>query len=395
MKTVTTGIDWCWYRFREYMFDENEGSIQPVDDDAVIRYNPWEAYWDWRANVPEVQPPYMPLFELVRETEDSLRRMVQSHGADMPSRTTLKQWCQWFAGHGLLGILPHGLRQITHGPVWRRPVGEKNSSKLAPTVITYSRTNGDWLQTEKVIALDNTGSNKFSHTRPREHAKVFGDNVPARWRLWIDVHEGIPFGPGVVHCSGEDAEDYLSDFILLEPGGGDVSHIYPLPLTDAFWRCYREPLNEIFRAVLVLHDATVGALNKDNATNDCTKLNVLLDEASMRLQVAEDGTYRCMYSFPSLLASFACMIALDLEEQRRVFSCPECQKLFCSHAYQSSYCSPRCRNRANTREFRLRQKAIRLKAEGASDNAVAEELGVTIQKIREWWTLLQPRNKKK
>ncbi|HPO13714.1 MAG TPA: hypothetical protein PLI09_09730 [Candidatus Hydrogenedentes bacterium] len=382
METFTTGIDWCWYRFRECVFDDEAAAIRPASGAAPVRYSPWDEYRQWRADGSAAQPPYMPLLELARETEGALRRMVESDGTVPPSADVINRWCKWFSTYGMLGLLPHGLHQITQEADVAASRRDKARADGESAVLVHSRFGGDWREMRRTAPRAETGG------------KGPGGRVRGR-HLWIDVHEYGAYGPGVEHYEGEEATDYLSDYFSLIPATDLAEPLYPLPLTGRFWACYREPLTEVFRAVLVLYDAVASVLGGENAQGGCAKLNGLLGETSVRLRPSEDGKFELSYSFPSLLACLACMAALDLEGQRRIFSCPECQKLFTSNAYQSSYCSTRCRNRANTREFRLRQKAIRLRAGGASDDAVAKELGVGKDRLREWWALIQPRKRKK
>ena len=60
---------------------------------------------------------------------------------------------------------------------------------------------------------------------------------------------------------------------------------------------------------------------------------------------------------PSLLSSFAAMIADDLAAGRELRECKECGALLLTLAYQSKYCTATCQHTAVMRAYRHREAA--------------------------------------
>jgi hypothetical protein len=55
---------------------------------------------------------------------------------------------------------------------------------------------------------------------------------------------------------------------------------------------------------------------------------------------------------PSLLTAFAVMVVEDLAAGRQLRRCADCHRLFLAGTHESTYCSMRCRRRAQQRRFR-------------------------------------------
>jgi len=57
-----------------------------------------------------------------------------------------------------------------------------------------------------------------------------------------------------------------------------------------------------------------------------------------------------------LLASFALMFLWDLRDGRRALRCKNCSLYFVSDEYRAAYCSIRCRNTAQSRQYRAKKE---------------------------------------
>ena len=139
---------------------------------------------------------------------------------------------------------------------------------------------------------------------------------------------------------------------------------YPLPLTEAFWQQYAEPVDDFIRAArdLVAAVTTLARLKEAGALSEVTHqdrtraldaLHGLIQAVQPVLRWTEDGTVHDAWAAPSLIAAFGMMVRQDLA-QRRLARCQRCDRLFTSEAYQARYCSARCRQTVQKRRQRRR-----------------------------------------
>ncbi len=142
---------------------------------------------------------------------------------------------------------------------------------------------------------------------------------------------------------------------------------YPLPGTEAFWRIYAEPVEDFVATATLFLTAVkfLGEIGRagDGPQSDSGEIRGrmdmllrLLDPVGPAVGLTEDGTFRQVWCASTLLGAYAMMALLDLTEQRRPLVCTICGKLFVTKAYQGIYCSATCRQTAQKRRYRARQR---------------------------------------
>jgi hypothetical protein len=143
---------------------------------------------------------------------------------------------------------------------------------------------------------------------------------------------------------------------------------YPVPLSAEFWHLYSEPVATFIDAAATLVDA-VQEINKLKSTTPpgdgdmvrrrTDSLHILLEATSPGLQLTDKG-FKERWISPSLLATLAMMVFQDLTGGRRVLKCGTCNSYFFSSAYQARYCSERCRQTGQKRQWRRSQHPVRV-----------------------------------
>jgi hypothetical protein len=123
------------------------------------------------------------------------------------------------------------------------------------------------------------------------------------------------------------------------PKGKLVRYAGEIPLSNAFWRQYAEPLRDVRFAALGLRDAVETLAPQEVGDEDEFKrreerrplmlrsLNRLADSTVPTLAVTDSGEFAQRFSSPSLLAMLATMVILDLSGQQGLRRCP-CGQLF-------------------------------------------------------------------
>jgi hypothetical protein len=197
-----------------------------------------------------------------------------------------------------------------------------------------------------------------------------------------------------------------SNFFPSVPRQDRETYAYPVPYSQAFWEIYSEPVSEFLRAAKLFAGiveylgrsakATSGgataseegeALAREQAIES---LNVLRKDVS-QVVVDEGEGLRQEWASPSLLASFAEMLVIDLVAGRRAQYCECCRSPFTTDAYQARYCSPRCRLRQQKRNLRARMKqACASYMKGQSILQISENLGESVEMVQRWVTGLKP-----
>ena len=232
---------------------------------------------------------------------------------------------------------------------------------LLPTTCRYVRTNAGWSATH-IQKLLGEGAYRVDKEPKRKGELVSEEDIP----------KSLP-RPGVIFQSVGKAE------LKQEPLGYSWARFfpdvpteqretfqYPVPLSEAFWRLYAEPLDAFVNAAVTLRNALYGlahvkpvaeASKEENSWVRCGEkiLYALLAPVSPALELLDDGKFQQRWVSTSLLASYAMMAFLDLVEERPL-RCEVCGKLFVSGAYQARYCSPTCRHTAQKRAYRERRK---------------------------------------
>jgi hypothetical protein len=131
---------------------------------------------------------------------------------------------------------------------------------------------------------------------------------------------------------------------------------YPVPLSNAFFSYYAEPLDafltaadQLRRGLEELADAPHGYSQAGGPT-----LARLLAPMSLDLAYGAHGL-REAWMGPSLLAMLAAMAALDVARGGRVRVC-YCKKLFVSDDKRVEYCSLKCRRNSQMSAWRARER---------------------------------------
>jgi hypothetical protein len=155
---------------------------------------------------------------------------------------------------------------------------------------------------------------------------------------------------------------------------GIASENYPKPalaevddeqVLRAFWERYAEPVEDFVRTASALRDALEGLRHAapvremtpeqiGTVSRGISALHALIFPVRSAIGVLEDGSFREQWISPSLVTSFAKMAHEDVTGGRRPLSCALCGRTFVTDAYQARYCSSRCRNTDQKREYRRR-----------------------------------------
>ena len=370
---VATGM---WPRFSKY--EIHDGHIRPAKEATLRVHDPWE---DYRRAMEKGGPaPYESLLELVSGLTLSVRSGVSGFGLAPESEAAVLEWC---SEHGLLGILLATLERVVLPPRWRadlpRAISGDSPVYPFPEQLRYVRTNVGW---EARNFIDMGGMDRLMHGVPREQRPPTlpwegGKLVREEWlpffpklekpKVWLrDLFRGelteknldetwARYFPGVA------PEDYP------KPALAEVDDEHAL---RAFWERYVEPVEDFVRAASALRDALDGLRHAapvremtpeqiGRVSRGISALDALIFPVRSATGVLEDGSFREQWISPSLLTSFAKMAHEDVTGGKRPLSCALCGRTFVTDAYQARYCSPRCRNTAQKREYRrkLQEKA--------------------------------------
>lgn len=344
----------CWWRFDHY--ELLDGWIRPTKGAKLERYDPWEIYRQSEA-AGDLQPPYNKLLDLVQGLTFQPRAGPGKFlELDSDSAERLVTWCQ---ANGLLGILSHQVLMATLAVRWE-PL-EENEIILVPTQVQYGRTAEGWT----TFCRWKSGA-PLGHLR--DQAERRGELIPAESTPGDWPEPGVIIQP--LDNSGYQAEPFSqtwAQFFPDLPDGSVETHPYPAPLSEAFWRCYGEPVNDFVKAAKLLLNALNGLRSKkplskasdmelQQIRSGKNQLHALVRVVSPSILPLDDGSIRQEWVSTSLLGSFAMMALLDLTESRRVLTCQKCDRLFVTKAYQALYCSKKCRQTVQKRRQRDNQK---------------------------------------
>ena len=343
-----------WVRWSRY--ELRDGRLKPAPGAELIRYDPWA---DFRANEGKyrtVHQPYQRLLQLGHDLEEAKANGAQSSfgrvvGAQTEMDQLILDWCN---ENGLLGLLP------TFGHTIRLPFqkisrpGKKSQQALRQT--TYQRSGGIWRAEEHVLLTP--------------------------WAFLEDSRLRIrPFGPGYIWYDWEtqryddlvlaQLEDFFEQPIDSSPSRKAKTFVPPRPGSEEFWTHYRESLVQIYVNIRRFVEA-VGVLAKfdSNAAPDAQTiatassahytLGALAEIAAPAFRFSpEQGRVEEVRESPGLLSTYALMFMWDRIERRRILRCQNCDGYFVSNEYRARYCTPTCRNTAQSRRYRSRTTAAK------------------------------------
>jgi len=395
MTTAVNIRSWIspWWRFSEY--ETRHGHILPAEGAVLETYDPWDAYLESRSTRDAV-PPYQSLVTLLK----GVLFLPGGKGLTLhpESRKELVDWCRSF---GLLGLLPHEAVSVTLAPVCMFEELE-DGPELGLHTRSYYRTGARWNETSRSEGHDEIRvATAMQELRERgllyqaDWSKLNGIELLGVPRTQMPaLPPGLPLNvppEGVVlhrlERHGLDQEPfgrYWGDFFPSVTDTAKEAFQYPRPLSPEFWELYAEPIQVfvdtaiLFRRILgwlyLLWGSTVerdnyrlgellelfGGLEAGRPRDVLGELEAMIGGTAPAIFRDERGDFHVTSRFPSLIAALAMMIAKDLEDGRRPRLCEECDTPFLTAAYQTRYCSLRCRNTAQKRRSRSKKREARV-----------------------------------
>jgi hypothetical protein len=349
-----------WVRFDRY--EVRDRIIRPAPGARSEPYDPWEDYAAARRGRggESGRAPYESLLELVWSVQLGPARPDEPMRLRPASERALLAWC---ASHGLLGILPHRTEVAYLLPRWT-PADRFAKLRALGLMVVPAQRSYSWGQTGWWASDEG----KWPAVAPRgPRSKLLGEPVSRRYRgeTW-GCPRAVMRSAGGRQITTEPLDLAWGPYFPDVPASQKDSYGYPLPLSDAFWTMYGEPLDD-FLAVAALFSGTLQDLDPDRHAGedeaDALDRRVRANDTFSGLVLGVHPTFdltrescRRSWRAKSLLGSFAMMAYLDLTEGKAVRTCDVCAKPFVSGAYQARYCSARCRQTATQRSYRLRAR---------------------------------------
>jgi hypothetical protein len=321
-----------WKRWTQY--EIVDGCVAAAEGAELVSYDPWEGY---RANAGKyrtVQQPYCSLLQMTRR----LRQYIDSdyRSSRQWSSELVTEILRWSGQHGLLGLLPVLSTRV----------------QVSDTLRHY-RKGGEWFT--KVIESSDRGDLVFSQPLvdagdvDERTTKGLHDGGAITWLNWISQdYEREPLSCKKAFFS----IDHLGQFEPFRPG------------TSQFWKTYREPVPDFIDWCIVFANIADTLSRETKLAEEPTFLKA---SAVVLSQLADSCSAPSLQLYPErrllldeerrpagLLASYALMLLWDLVEGRRVLSCTNCCRYFVSDEHRAAYCSPRCRNTAQSRRYRAK-----------------------------------------
>lgn len=364
-----------WWRFDRY--EIKDSVIRPAPGSRLTRYDPWADFQQMR-NQTNGQPAYVELARLVNELSADPATKGRITNLSSESQSLILAWCERY---GLLGILPSRWVSVTLSPQ-PTPAHLKESVALRPSQVVEPRKRGT---RERYVRGYGT---TFCTVRTESDS----DQAPPASVL---IH---PFND--LRIVEEPLTKTWSHFFPSVPWHQREIFAYPAPYSPAFWRLYGEPLFEfwrtarLFAGIVKYLDRSAQIMPRGAPANGGSEalareqaidsLNLLRKDVSQVL-VDEGEGLRQQWVSPSLLASFAEMLVLDLVAGRRAQYCECCGRPFVSEAYQARYCSQPCRLRQQKRNLRSSMKrAQALYVEGRTIRQISKSLGGDPKSVQRW-----------
>ncbi len=394
----------AWWRFDAY--EVSGGCVRPRRGARLERYDPWREYAACLGSQGDrttrganrVYPglPYSELLERMHAPNIHLtNKRPELHFADPATEAAVLDWVSHF---GLLGVLPHSCEAATM-PLQQ---GERRGGSTLPVSRHYQRTPEGWELASEAHIPDDWSTGGATLEDIEEWMTTRPGAVLPEWYIrsleggWPDFYRrGALMREPPIHqgSGGPDHAILQPQHLTLRPlseawapyfpemGQKDSGRtVYPLPLSEEFWRGYGEPLDEFANWCRILRRAVVDpgdALGR-------RLLHALVQPVTPSVLRTAAGLRQAWLS-PSLLASLAMMALLDQTEGRQTHVCASCGKLFVSDAYQVEYCGDRCRFRVQKRRLRGRQReAVERHARGESVEQIARALETAPETVGGW-----------
>lgn len=254
----------------------------------------------------------------------------------------------WVHRFGLLGILPHLMRQarFSNG-----------------VVFTKNWITGGWDADPDLTTTE--GFEALAAVR-NEGATLYG-RPPGMVTMayWDGGEHTVP------------AEREFGRYFL----GGVPKNGYPKPLSEEFWHYYSESLEEIRMVISDLREVfMVYRTDKDQDVPWYTAQRVqswLNANASARLMAPRPGERVTRLHADTLIGMLATLTLLTVGEKDKISLCARrgCGRIVVSSLESTAYCSERCKNTAQQRRRRKNQAtSIRLFQQGLPFEEIAKHL---------------------
>jgi hypothetical protein len=342
-----------WVRWSKY--ELLEGTVFPARDAQLEEYDPWQ---EFNANIGKyrtVQQPYVALLELNRRLE-AARRTFKTTMQDrqlhpvvapsqvlLPSNITTVLLTDDLRTKALVAPLDFVIEPDSDAAHlvldWCRRIGLLGLVPILSVCIqigeyeAHIRRGSEWDSTDFVVDPP---------TNP--HARDLD------WCWWSLMGRAETILPAQV-------KDYFLPALV-----GASDKVLPCPRSEPFWRSYGEPILNIVRwceafglSVDALSELAPGSgeLSSQVAEDAFKVLSRLADSCSPSFTF--DSAKRTITEervSAGLLASYAQMFLWDRVAGRRAIRCHNCGSYFVSDEHRARYCSPTCRNTAQSRRYR-------------------------------------------
>lgn len=325
-----------WWRSSRY--EIRAGYIRPADGARLESVDPWRSYGAAREKRLRGETPYQSLMALTQA-------LPELHPGDELPADSANELAAWCSKHGLLGVLPHRAELVYLAPrddgdqrgYLRGGGGWTNIPVSEPDEVSISevhRLPGDEFGSGREVLVPTTAILRpaaAAFVRPLDGGPPVRENLGATWARYF---RNVP---------SEQFEDFR----------------YPIPLSDAFWSLYQEPVADFIAAARALVDAV--ELVGKKPVEMTAAFDFLL--STVRPVIVEvrrhrgPGVSQQSWRAHSLLGSLAMMAVQDLSVGRRgrVRKCGECHATYVSFALKGAtpkWCSRRCRVRVAVRKSR-------------------------------------------
>ncbi len=353
MKNEVPCRNTTWWRLDRY--EIADGVLRPAPRARLQRFDPWKRFYEVEGEYRTVETLWGEFAELARQFQLGAESTILSP----EGRQKILDWCQHY---GLLGLLLAKALHITLPPSYESSaeyLGHSAKPERALRAVvrrSYGRLAGHWY-----IDIQASGEPAVGNDWVPGQAAPFNDSAEhhdAIFREWIDPPMKIQ-----TEASAQGLASYFR--------AGTPAHQYPRPMSEEFWHAYQEPLEQWVRAAQVFADCAQRVSDKsakiwlgDQSGADQKELQALwtLNSLAETEEVYYDfgpGGLQEEAASGSLLSVMAKMFFWDLRAKRRMLHCATCGRVFVSNDLKAQYCKAGCRNLAQTRRHRSRQKALR------------------------------------
>ena len=339
-----------WWRFSGY--EVAGGYIRPKRKAKLTEFDPWASYPQGRDR--RDVSPYQELIGIVDAID--LRR-----GRDLavPGHDDQAKLCGWCARNGLLGILLQVTHEVTLAPRWEA----YGSNSRVQTQARYVREGADWIA-RPISDLRFVAKAMKGDLTPEEFSAhyIHTKQAAAKMNSLLTAKEALSFlwpAPNaVITESTEIKEETLATtwgrFFPSVQNKEKETYPYPVPLSEAFWRIYAEPVEDFIRAVNSLRHAIELNATETTRADGVQFFNNLLRVTRMYGLIGADGQLEQHWAGPSLLSYLAVMAWTDLLQGTLVMRCSHCTKLFLAKRPNAKYCKRECRQNALQRRHRAK-----------------------------------------